>query len=161
MQRFDKKSGILEEMVETISTMCRGVRNSHINGIETKNYVGHPDHSFFLLDYFVRDDDPIILDNFMGNGVNVITGLFLGMKVIGFDLDPKKVDAIYKCCDDNFSDANYDFYNEDGIALKPLKDKENYLSGIITDPPYIGANEIYTNEPEDLSTKLKKSFYQR
>ena len=158
MQRFDKQSGILEEMVETISTMCRGVRNSHINGIETKNYVGHPAHSFFLIDYFVRDDEPIVLDNFMGNGVNVITGLFLGMEVIGFDLDPKKVDAIYKCCDNNFSDANYDFYNEDGIALKPLKDKENYLSAIITDPPYIGANEVYTNEPEDLSSKSKEEF---
>ncbi|MEL1233041.1 MAG: ParB N-terminal domain-containing protein [Candidatus Neomarinimicrobiota bacterium] len=158
MQKYNRQSGILEEMIETISSMCRGVRSSHIAGREVKNYVGHSAHSFFLLDYFVRDDEPIILDNFMGNGVNVITGLFLGMKVIGFDLDPKKVDAIYKCCDDNFSGCNYEFFNEDGIALKPLEDKENYFSAIITDPPYLGANEIYTNEEEDLSTQSKEEF---
>jgi tRNA G10 N-methylase Trm11 len=35
----------------------------------------------------------------MGNGVNIITALFLGIDVIGFDLDPKKVDTIYDACD--------------------------------------------------------------
>lgn len=156
--QFDRDTGILDEMVNSIADVCKGNRASHLQGRQMPNYVGFASHSLFLLDYFVRNENARILDSFMGTGVNLITGLFLGMDVVGFDLDPKKVDALYECCDNNFGNSNYCFYNEDGVEMKPLEDKSDYFDGILVDPPYIGASDIYTNEEECLSNKKQEDF---
>jgi|DEB0MinimDraft_6_1074348.scaffolds.fasta_scaffold02534_9 16S rRNA G966 N2-methylase RsmD len=155
---FDRDTGILDEMVSSIADICRGNRAAYLHGKPIKNYVGFASHSLFLLDYFVRAEDAKILDCFMGTGVNLITGLFLGMDVTGFDLDPKKVDALYECCDNNFGQLKYEFFNEDGTKMKPLKDKQDYYDGILCDPPYLKSTDQYTEEKECLSNQDDDKF---
>lgn len=156
--KFDKQDSILENMIVDIANTCNGERQGNFHGGVLGNYVGFCTHSTFLLDYFVREENPIIMDNFMGNGVNIITALFLGMDVIGFDLDPKKVDTIYDACDKNFDANKFDLFNDDGIEMKPLKEKSEYLDGIIADPPYLNGVDTYTNEEDDLSNVSQEEF---
>ena len=156
--RFDKEDNILENMITDISSTCNGERNTSFQGGILKNYVGMSSHSLFLLDYFVREENPRIMDNFMGTGVNIITALFLGMDVIGFDLDPKKVDTIYDACDKNFNANKFNLFNEDGVDMIPLKDKSEYLDGICTDPPYLNSADTYTDNEDDLSNVNQKEF---
>ena len=156
--KFDKQDSILEGMIVDIANTCNGERQGNFHGGVLGNYVGFCNHSLFLLDYFVREESPKIMDNFMGNGVNIITALFLGMDVIGFDLDPKKVDTIYDACDRNFDADKFDLFNDDGIEMKPLKDKYEYLDGIIADPPYLNGVDTYTEEENDLSNVSQEEF---
>lgn len=156
--KFDKQDSILEGMIVDIANTCNGEKQAHFHGGVLGNYVGFCHHSLFLLDYFVREESPKIMDNFMGNGVNIITALFLGMDVIGFDLDPKKVDTIYDACDKNFDADKFDLFNDDGIEMKPLKDKYEYLDGIIADPPYLNGVDTYTEEENDLSNVSQEEF---
>lgn len=156
--KFDKQDSILESMIVDIANTCNGERQGNFHGGVLGNYVGFCNHSLFLLDYFVREENPRIMDNFMGNGVNIITALFLGMDVIGFDLDPKKVDTIYDACDKNFDADKFNLFNEDGVEMKPLKDKSEYLDGICADPPYLNGVDTYTNEEDDLSNVSQQEF---
>jgi ParB family transcriptional regulator, chromosome partitioning protein len=156
--KFNKDNSILERMIIDIADTCNGKRPSSIQGTEMSNYVGLCNHSLFLLDYFVREENPKIMDNFMGNGVNIITALFLGMDVIGFDLDPKKVDTIHDACDKNFDTNKFNLFNDDGIEMKPLKEKSEYLDGIIADPPYLNGVDTYTDEENDLSNMSQEEF---
>lgn len=156
--KFNKEDSILEEMIVDIANTCNGERQAHFHGGVLRNYVGFCNHSLFLLDYFVREDIPKIMDNFMGNGVNIITALFLGMDVIGFDLDSKKVDTIYDACNRNFDADKFNLFNDDGVEMKPLKDKYEYLDGIITDPPYLNGVDTYTDSDEDLSNVSQEEF---
>lgn len=156
--KFNKDNSILESMITDIASTCNGVKQSSFCGSKLDNYVGLCNHSLFLLDYFIREENPRIMDNFMGNGVNIITGLFLGMDVIGFDIDPKKVDTIYDACDKNFDQNKFDLFNDDGIEMKPLKDKQEYLDGICADPPYLNGWDIYTDAEEDISNMSQEDF---
>lgn len=156
--KFNKDNSILESMITDIASTCNGVKQSSFCGSKLDNYVGLCNHSLFLLDYFVREENPRIMDNFMGNGVNIITALFLGMDVIGFDIDPKKVDTIYDACDTNFESDRFNLFNEDGIEMKPLKNKHEYLDGIIADPPYLNGWDIYTDAEEDISNMSQEDF---
>jgi predicted RNA methylase len=156
--KFDKQDSILEGMIVDIANTCNGERQGNFHGGVLGNYVGFCNHSLFLLDYFIREESPKIMDNFMGNGVNIITALFLGMDVVGFDLDPKKVDTIYDACDKNFDADKFDLFNDDGIEMKPLKDKCEYLDGIIADPPYLNGVDTYTDSDEDLSNVSQEEF---
>jgi ParB family transcriptional regulator, chromosome partitioning protein len=156
--KFNKQDSILENMIIDIANTCNGERQGNFHSGVLGNYVGFCNHSLFLLDYFVRDENPRIMDNFMGNGVNIITALFLGMDVIGFDLDPKKVDTIYDACDKNFNADKFNLFNDDGVDMKPLKDKSEYLDGICADPPYLNGVDTYTNEKDDLSNMSQQEF---
>jgi ParB-like chromosome segregation protein Spo0J len=158
LMRFDKEDSILENMMRDISSICNNKRVSSFMGENLGNYVGFCNQSLFLLDYFVREENPIIMDNFMGNGVNIITALFLGMDVIGFDLDAKKVDTVYDACDYNFEQSKFDLFNEDGVEMKPLKNKSEYLDGICSDPPYLNGLDVYTKEEKDLSNMGEEEF---
>jgi len=156
--KFNRDSSILEAMITDIASTCNRTKQGNFCGSKIDNYVGFCSHSLFLLDYFVREENPKIMDNFMGNGVNIVTALFLGMEVIGFDLDAKKVDTIYDACDKNFDADKFSLYNEDGIEMKPLNDKCEYLDGIIADPPYLNGWDTYTQEDEDLSNVRQEEF---
>ena len=156
--KFNKDNSILESMITDIASTCNKMKQSNFCGSKLDNYIGLCNHSLFLLDYFVRQESPRVMDNFMGNGVNIITGLFLGMDVIGFDIDPKKVDTIYDACDNNFGSERFNLFNEDGIEMKPLKDKSEYLDGIIADPPYLNCWDTYTDEEDDISNMSQEDF---
>jgi len=161
VMKFDREDHILQKLVSGVSDECRNTKKGHLGGREYANYNGFPDHSVFLLEYYVRNDNARILDNFMGKGVNVLSGLFLGMEVVGFDLKPDHCDSIYECCDKYFSPGKYQFFNEDGVAMKPLASEENSFDGIITDPPYLNCVETYTEEEDDLSNVSIDAFMER
>lgn len=156
--KFNKEDSILENMINDAANICNGEKSGHLLGSTVSNYVGICSHSLFLLDYFVREENPRIMDNFMGNGVNIITGLFLGMDVIGFDLDKKKAQTIQSACSKNFDADKFELFNEDGVEMKSLQDKHNYLDGICTDPPYLNGYENYTDSKKDLSNVSRQEF---
>lgn len=160
IMKFDREDHVLQKIVKKVADNYENKRNGHLRGREVGNYNGFPDHSVFLLDYYVRHKNAKVLDNFMGTGVNMMAGLFLNMEVVGFDLNPKLCDLIYETCDECFPDGKYEFFNEDGIEMKPLKDKEEYFHAICADPPYIGAADAYTESPEDLSNVSNERFYE-
>ena len=159
--KFDREDHMLQKIIRSVSDRCRSNKSGHLRGKEYSNYNGFPDHSVFMLEYFVRNTKGRILDNFMGKGVNVISGLFLGMEVVGFDLRPDHCDAIYQACDEHFSSGKYQFFNEDGVAMKPLQDEHSSFDGILTDPPYLNCVETYTQEKEDLSNVSTETFIER
>ena len=158
IMKFDREDHMLQKIVRSVSDRCRNTKAGHLRGREYANYNGFPDHSVYLLDYYVRHKNARVLDNFMGKGVNVLSGLFLDMNVVGFDLKPEHCDAIYDACDEHFPDGNYEFFNEDGVAMKPLKDEAESFDAILTDPPYLGCVETYTEEREDLSNVSSGRF---
>lgn len=158
IMKFDREDHILQKIVRSVSDRCRNTKAGHLRGREYANYNGFPDHSVYLLDYYVRHKNARVLDNFMGKGVNALSGLFLGMKVVGFDLKPEHCDAIYEACDEYFPDGSYEFFNEDGVAMKPLKNEAESFDAILTDPPYLGCVETYTTEREDLSNVSSGRF---
>ena len=161
IMKFDREDHILQKVVRSVSDRCRSSKSGHLRGREYANYNGFPDHSVFMLEYYVRNTKGRILDNFMGKGVNVLSGLFLGMEVVGFDLKPEHCDAIYESCDEHFKEGKYQFYNEDGVSMKPLAEEESSFDGILTDPPYLNCVETYTAEPEDLSNVSSGEFIAR
>lgn len=158
IMKFDREDHILQKIVCSVSDRCRNKKAGHLRGREYANYNGFPDHSVYLLDYYVRHKNARVLDNFMGKGVNVLSGLFLDMKVVGFDLKPEHCDAIYEACDEYFPNGNYEFFNEDGVAMKPLKNEAESFDAILADPPYLGCVETYTTEQEDLSNVSSGRF---
>jgi ParB family chromosome partitioning protein len=151
MMKFDRKDHVLQKIVSSVSDRCRNKKAGHLRGREYSNYNGFPEHSVYLLDYYVRRKEARVLDNFMGKGVNVLSGLFLDMKVVGFDLKPEHCDAIYEACDEYFPNGKYEFFNEDGVAMKPLQDENESFDAVLTDPPYLNCAEAYTEEENDLS----------
>ena len=152
IMRFDREDHQLSRICRQISkhTDCR-VLKGNVVGRDIPNYSGFIDHSMFLLEYFVRHPESRILDNFMGKGTNIIAGLWKGMQVVGFDLNPRNVDRIWEVVDDHFPEGDYKFYNEDGIKMEPLKDEKDTFHAIQTDPPYLNCPDLYTDQPDDLS----------
>jgi len=161
IMKFDREDHILQKIVRSVSDRCRNTKSGHLRGKEYANYNGFPDHSVFMLEYFVRNSEARILDNFMGKGVNILSGLFLGMKVVGFDLKPEHCDAIYEACDEHFPNGKYEFFNEDGVAMTPLQNEASSFDGILTDPPYLNCVETYTQEQEDLSNVSSEEFIRK
>ena len=137
---------------------CR-ITKSSLSGAEIPNYSGFPDHSLFLLEYFVRKQKARVLDNFMGKGTNLLAGLWMDMEMHGFDLNPRLVDRVQEVADEHFPDGKLHLYNEDGISMTPLKDEVGTFDAIITDPPYLNCPDIYTDNENDLSN-MKQSHWE-
>ena len=47
------------------------------------------------------------------------------------------------------------------LPWEELKDKSEYLSGVVTSPPYIANNERYTEDPRDLSGMNQSMFMEK
>ena len=152
IMRFDREDHQLARICRQVSqhTECKIIKGD-VAGRGIPNYNGFPDHSLFLLEYFVRHSKSRILDNFMGKGTNIMSALWKGMEVVGFDLNPRNVDRIGDVADEHFPKGKITLFNEDGIKMEPLKDEEETFDAIITDPPYLNCPDVYTEEPEDLS----------
>ncbi len=159
VMRFDREDHQLARICRQVSkhTDCRVIKGDVV-GREIPNYTGFVDHSLFLLEYFVRRPDARILDNFFGKSTNVIAGLWKGMEVVGFDLNPRNVDRAYDVADKYFSEGTYNFYNEDGIKMQPLLKEKSSFDAIITDPPYLNCPDVYTTESEDLSNMTQEEW---
>ena len=152
IMRFDRENHQLSRICRQITkhTECRTIKGD-VTGREIPNYSGIVDHSLFLLEYFVRTPGSKVLDNFCGKGTNLIAGLWMGMEMHGFDLNPRLIDRIQEVVDDHLPDGNLTLYNENGVEMRPLRDQKGTFDAIITDPPYLNCPDLYTNEPEDLS----------
>ena len=152
VMRFDRENHPLCLICRQISkhTECRVIKGD-VLGREMPNYSGFPDHSLFLLEYFVRKPKARVLDNFMGKGTNLMAGLWMDMEMHGFDLNPRLVDRVQEVADEHFPDGELHLYNEDGISMAPLKDEEGTFDAIITDPPYLNCPDLYTEDKDDLS----------
>ena len=87
----------------------------------------------------------------MGKGTNIVAGLWMGMEMHGFDLNPRLVDRVWEVLDDHLPDSKFTLYNENGVSMDPLKDEEESFDAIITDPPYLNCPDLYTDDPDDLS----------
>ena len=152
IMRFDRENHQLSRICRQITkhTECRTIKGD-VTGREIPNYSGFVDHSLFLLEYFVRKPGSRVLDNFMGKGTNMIAGLWMGMEMHGFDLNPRLVDRIQDVVDEHLPDGNLHLYNDDGVRMLPLQGEKESFDAIVTDPPYLNCPDLYTNEPEDLS----------
>lgn len=152
IMRFDRENHQLSRICRQITkhTECRTIKGD-VTGREIPNYSGFVDHSLFLLEYFVRTPGSRVLDNFMGKGTNMIAGLWMGMEMHGFDLNPRLVDRIQDVVDEHLPDGNLHLYNDDGIRMLPLEGEKESFDAIVTDPPYLNCPDLYTEEPEDLS----------
>lgn len=156
VMRFDRENHDLSRICRQVTkhTDCRVIKGD-VTGREMPNYSGFVDHSLFLLEYFVRRPGSRVLDNFCGKGTNLIAGIWMGMEMHGFDLNPRLIDRIQEVVDEHLDSGNLHLYNEDGCSLKPLQDQKGTFDAVITDPPYLNCPDLYTNEPDDLS-KMKQ-----
>ncbi len=152
VMRFDRENHQLSRICRQVTkhTDCRVIKGD-VTGREMPNYSGFVDHSLFLLEYFVRRPGARVLDNFCGKGTNLIAGLWMGMEMHGFDLNPRLIDRIQDVVDEHLPDGDLHLYNENGVHLLPLKEEEESFDAIITDPPYLNCPDLYTEEPDDLS----------
>jgi ParB-like chromosome segregation protein Spo0J len=151
VMRFDRENHQLSRICRQVAkhTDCRVIK-ADVAGREMPNYSGFVDHSLFLLEYFVRRPGARVLDNFCGKGTNLIAGLWMGMEMHGFDLNPRLIDRIQDVVDEHLPDGDLHLYNENGVHLLPLKQEEESFDAIITDPPYLNCPDLYTEEPDDL-----------
>jgi len=108
-------------------------------------YQMSADLSEFLITYYTPENG-IILDNFMGRGTNGLTSLCHGRTFIGYDVVKENVDKMNEVIPKHLlnSEGKYELYHSDGIELKELKDKSEYLDAVVTDPPYCMKNERYS-----------------
>lgn len=108
-------------------------------------YQMSADLSEFLITYYTPEGG-VVLDNFMGRGTNGLTSLCHGRKFIGYDVVKENVDKMNEVIPKHLlnSDGKYELYHSDGIELKELKDKSEYLDAVVTDPPYCLKNERYS-----------------
>lgn len=122
------------------------------------------DHAEFLVTYYTPEDG-LILDNFMGRGTNVLASLWHGRRVIGYDVHKPNVDKIEEVIKERFKDVDgrYQLFHSDGAALEELKDKSEYLDGVISDPPYVtyDAAEVYSTDDRDLSHMNNEMFMEK
>ena len=152
VMRFDRENHQLSRICRQVTkhTECRVIKGD-VTGREMPNYSGFVDHSLFLLEYFVRRPGARVLDNFCGKGTNLIAGLWMGMEMHGFDLNPRLIDRIQEVVDEHLPYGSLTLYNENGVTMQPLRDEQETFDAIVTDPPYLNCPDLYTNEPEDLS----------
>ena len=152
VMRFDRENHELSRITRQVTkhSECRVIKGD-VTGREMPNYSGFVDHSLFLLEYFVRKPKSKVLDNFCGKGTNLIAGLWLGMEMHGFDLNPRLIDRIQDVVDDHMPDGELHLYNDSGVDMQPLKDETGTFDCVISDPPYLNCPDVYTDDPEDLS----------
>ena len=157
--RFDRENHHLSRICRQVTkhTECRVIKGNVV-GRDMPNYSGFVDHSLFLLDYFVRDPGSRCLDNFCGKGTNLIAGLWLGMEMHGFDLNPRLIDRIQEVVDEHLPEGDLHLYNEDGIRMQPLEAEEESFDCVISDPPYLNCPDLYTDDPEDLSNMKQEEW---
>ena len=120
------------------------------------------DHAEFLINYYIPENG-IVMDQFSGRATTCLASLYHGRQFIGFDIDERNINRTKQVLEEHFPDHadRYQLFHSDGIALEELKDKSEYLSGVVTSPPYIANNERYTEDPRDLSGMNQSMFMEK
>tara|TARA_Y100001963_G_scaffold23871_2_gene31801 strand:- start:753 stop:2294 length:1542 start_codon:yes stop_codon:yes gene_type:complete len=115
------------------------------------NYSMNPEHSRYFINFYSKEGDRI-LDNFCSSGTNVISGAYLGRRVVGYDLSKKKLQLIESACLEYTKIKREDLalHHSCGVEMVEYKEASDYFDLIINDPPYIYGAEQYSNDPRDL-----------
>ena len=80
----------------------------------------------------------------------MIAGLWMGMEMHGFDLNPRLVDRIQDVVDEHLPDGNLHPTTTMESECCHWKERKNPLMpSLLT--PYLNCPDLYTEEPEDLS----------
>ena len=156
IMRFKKSDVELQSVCNLVSkdpelewTKREGI---HFGTSRIPVYQMAADHAEFLVTYYCPPEG-IILDNFMGRGTIGLASLWHGRKFIGYDVEKKNVDRMRQVVDQTFPNTADDctLFHSDGIMLEELADESEYLSAVVTDPPYVLHAEKYTTDKRDIS----------
>ena len=78
----------------------------------------------------------------MGRGINVLASLYHKRRVVGIDCNPANVEKVKEVCDHYFDQKDdYEIYHDDGVELNKWKDQSSVFDAVITDPPYVVAED--------------------
>jgi DNA modification methylase len=114
-------------------------------------YTMSADLAEFLVTYYTPEDG-LVLDQFCGRGTIGLACLFHGRKFVGYDLTEKNLDLISKVMVEHLggNQDNFTLHHSDGIHLREYADKSDYFDAIVTDPPFTGKLERYSNDDREL-----------
>ena len=163
IMRFKKADNELQQVCNLISEdpelQLIKRKSLHFGTSKIPLYGMAADHAEFLVTYYTRKD-ALVLDNFMGRGTIGMASLFHGRRFIGYDVVKGNVDKFQEVADKHlpYAKDKYTVYNSDGVGLKELEDKEEYLDAVVTDPPYVCNAERYSKEPDDISSLNHKGY---
>ena len=118
------------------------------------------DHAEFLVTYYTPEGGRI-LDCFQGRCTNGFACLEHGRKFIGYDVFDKNIKRTKEVMDEYYPDSDYQLFHSDGTELAELKDKSNYLDGVICDPPYFLKAEKYSKDERDLSSMSHEQYMEK
>ncbi len=117
-----------------------------------RNYQTNPEMSKWFINFFSNEGD-LVMDNFCGFGSNLIAAAYERRKIVGYDLNPKKLDLIRSACLEHtqIKDEDLTLHHSCGIELAEYKSCSNHFDLIINDVPYIfGAEDYESNDDRDL-----------
>ncbi len=160
---FKKANVELQKVCDLISKdhECELVKRKklHFGASKVPLYGMAADHAEFLITYYTPEGG-LILDNFMGRGTNGLAALWHNRRFIGYDVQENNVRRMKEVINGYlpFAKDNYEVHHSDGIALKELEDKSNYLHAVVTDPPYVLNAERYSKDPRDISSLNHEGF---
>ena len=80
--------------------------------------------------------------------------------MIGYDVHVGNVDRIREVVGEYLPAAasRCELYHSDGVALKELKDKSDYLDAVVTDPPYVCNAERYSSDTRDITSLHHENY---
>jgi len=171
IMRFTRTKDRLNDLCMLVShnEKLRKKKRSAMFGTNViNNYTMNPNHSRWFIKYYSKEGD-FVMDNTCGLGSNLIAAAYEGRKVIGFDLNKDKVDAIRDVIRNHtqLNDEDIQLHHSCGVDMVEYADGSAWIDMIINDIPYIFSTEKYINEegnvdPRDLCNLSKlDDFYER
>jgi ParB family chromosome partitioning protein len=172
IMRFTKAKKELQQVCDLVGKepeLGWEKRSVHFGTSKIPVYGMAADHAEFLVTYYTPEGG-LVLDNFMGRATNGIASLWHGRRFIGYDVHKPNVDKLREVLEQHYpgDSSDYQLFHSDGISLKELADKEEYLDAVVTDPPYVLNAERYSKDERDISSmkhddymnKIKENFEQ-
>lgn len=113
----------------------------------------------FLITYYTPENG-LVLDQFSGRFTIGLAALNNGRRFIGYDLNPKNVERARQVitkhiCSDT---SRFSLESSDGVTLRELDGKTEYLDAIVTDPPYVLKAENYSDDPREIGNLTHKEY---
>ena len=117
-----------------------------------RNYRTNPEMSRWFINFFSKEGD-LVMDNFCGFGSNLIAAAYEGRKVVGYDLNPKKLELIRGTCLEHTRIKKEDLtlHHSCGVELAEYESFTDHFDLILNDVPYIfGAEDYESDDDRDL-----------
>ena len=145
-----------------LHALINKVDNSSLKRIKSKRGSYHDknstfnlQHSLFVFKYYFRTGQRI-LDPFSGRGTRMGSAISCNCEYYGFDLATISLqkDVISKHLSGE-QRKKVHLFNECGISMDSLKNKDSYFDGVFTCPPYFNRDnrplEAFSDKSDDLS----------